>query len=169
MSEPGKIRISDLQAKAGNRPARYLDEFLSAGRIEGDILYIEHAVYSVLRKKYAPKAVVPKLSSAALPARQSPTTQPVNLSGPGTELKKLLSKLGLKPAPNCKCNTRMLVMNQMGIDWCKQHIDTIVGWLKEEADRAKLPFTKIGAKIIVKRAISNARKTSKQTAKRLDH
>jgi hypothetical protein len=49
-------------------------------------------------------------------------------------------------------------MNQKGVEWCEQNIDTIVGWLREEADRADLPFTAIGAKIIVKRAIRNARK-----------
>lgn len=49
-------------------------------------------------------------------------------------------------------------MNQNGPDWCSEHIDTIVGWLKEEADRAQLPFSKLGARLLVRRAISNARK-----------
>lgn len=77
---------------------------------------------------------------------------------PGTELKKLLSKLGLKPAANCKCNQHIHEMNYKGIKWCEQNIDTIVDWLHEEADRAKLPFIEFGARIIVKRAIVNAKR-----------
>jgi hypothetical protein len=80
--------------------------------------------------------------------------------GPGTELKKLLLKLGLKAAANCKCNQHVQEMNMKGCNWCSQNIDTIVGWLKEEALRANLPFTNIGAKLLVKRAISNARKAA---------
>lgn len=78
--------------------------------------------------------------------------------GVGTELKKLLSRLGLKPAANCKCAQHIREMNQEGVYWCEENTDTIVGWLKEEAERAKLPFTSIGARIIVRRAIRNANK-----------
>jgi hypothetical protein len=86
---------------------------------------------------------------------------PYHAEGPGTELKKLLSKLGLKPSAGCKCNQRITKMNLDGIEWCEQNIPTILGWLKEEADRARLPFFELGAKIIVKRAISNAKRKVK--------
>jgi len=76
----------------------------------------------------------------------------------GSELKKLLAKFGLKPAKECKCTQHINEMNWNGIEWCNENIDTIVGWLREEADRAHLPFSKLGARIMVKRAISNARK-----------
>lgn len=78
--------------------------------------------------------------------------------GPGTELKKILARFGFVPAPGCKCNQRIQEMNTRGPDWCGQNIDVIVGWLREEADRAKLPFLNTGARLIVKRAISKARK-----------
>jgi len=77
---------------------------------------------------------------------------------PGIELKKLLSRFGLKPAPGCKCGKHIREMDQNGIKWCRDNIDTIVGWLREEAKRSKLPFTEIGARILIKRAISNATK-----------
>src|SRR5690349_16560691 len=80
------------------------------------------------------------------------------LEGPGTELKKLIAKLGLTAKPGCKCNQRRLIRNQWCPDKCLENIDTIVDWLSEEAERAKLPFTAIGARIIVKRAIRNAKK-----------
>ena len=46
-------------------------------------------------------------------------------------------------------------------DWCEQNIDTIVGWLREEAEKRKLPFVAVGAKLLVKRAIAAARKAEK--------
>lgn len=61
----GQIRISDLRSAAAQRPAGYLDEILAAGRVENEILHIEHAVYSVLRKKYAPKTQPVSLSQKA--------------------------------------------------------------------------------------------------------
>jgi hypothetical protein len=82
--------------------------------------------------------------------------------GTGTELKKLLSKIGIKASPTCSCNTRAKIMDENGIDWCAQNIETIVGWLQEEAEKRQLPFIAIGAKLLVKRAIAAARKAEKK-------
>jgi len=76
----------------------------------------------------------------------------------GTELKALLKFLGFTSTPTCPCNARAAEMDQQGCDWCEGNIDTIVGWLAEQAKLRGLPFLKSGAKIIVKRAISNARR-----------
>jgi len=54
--------------------------------------------------------------------------------GPGTELKKILSSVGINPAAGCKCNGRMLQMDDWGIEGCEQYFDTIVGWLEESAE-----------------------------------
>lgn len=81
--------------------------------------------------------------------------------GPGTQLKKLLSKIGIKASPNCSCNKRAALMDTNGIEWCENNIDTIVGWLKEEANKRKLPFIDIAGRILVKKAISNAKKNAK--------
>lgn len=78
--------------------------------------------------------------------------------GPGTELKKLLAKIGIRPHGDCKCNRRARIMDQRGPDWCKQNLDTIVGWLKEEADERRLPFVARLGRVIIKRAIYNSRK-----------
>lgn len=83
---------------------------------------------------------------------------PIVSIGPGTELKKLIAKFGFKPKAGCKCNAHIQEMNQRGPDWCAANLDLIVGWLEEEAARAELPFSSVGAKLLVKRAISNARK-----------
>jgi hypothetical protein len=82
--------------------------------------------------------------------------------GVGTELKKLLSKIGITATPNCSCNKRAALMDINGTQWCEDNIDIIVGWLKEEANKRKLPFIDMAGKILVKRAISNARKIIKE-------
>ncbi len=81
--------------------------------------------------------------------------------GAGTELKNLIAKFGLKPGLNCKCGQHIREMDTVGIEWCEQNVTTIAGWLREEATRARLPFTESGAKILIKRAISNAKKKQK--------
>jgi hypothetical protein len=80
--------------------------------------------------------------------------------GPGTELKKLLSRIGISSTPDCSCNARARTMDENGCDWCEANIDTIVGWLREEATKRKLPFVDIAGRLLVKRAIRNARKAA---------
>jgi hypothetical protein len=49
-------------------------------------------------------------------------------------------------------------MDTNGIEWCEKNVDTIVGWLREEATKRKLPFIDMAGRILVKRAIGNAKK-----------
>jgi hypothetical protein len=51
-------------------------------------------------------------------------------------------------------------MNEKGVEWCEQNIDMIVGWLKEEANKRKLPFINTVAKYFVKKAINLSKKES---------
>lgn len=78
------------------------------------------------------------------------------LVGPGKELKKLLKLFGIIPEPGCQCNKRAAYMDQMGCQWCRDNIDTILGWLQEEANKRGLLFVKSVARIVVYRAIVNA-------------
>lgn len=78
--------------------------------------------------------------------------------GPGTELKRLLHKFFITSTGVCKCNQRMLVMNEEGPDWCRENIDVIVGWLREEAENRSLPFSATAAKLLVRYAIRSAEK-----------
>lgn len=52
--------------------------------------------------------------------------------GPGTELKKILTSLGIAPSASCSCNGRAAQMDIWGADGCEQpdNFQTIVGWLK---------------------------------------
>jgi hypothetical protein len=81
--------------------------------------------------------------------------------GPGTELKKLLKTwLRIEASPTCSCNARakrMDVEEARSPGWCEAHLDEIVGWLREEATKRKLPFLDVAGRLLVRRAISNAR------------
>jgi hypothetical protein len=120
-----------------------------------------------------PKSVVPNVPFAAcrvgaekndVPFRAMAMTPMVrpgiprrSLSGPGTELKKMLAKFGLKATPGCQCNQRMMTMNHWGCDECERRLDEIVGWLREEAQNRGLPFIEAGARMAVRLAIRKAR------------
>ncbi len=85
----------------------------------------------------------------------------VVVGGAGTELKNLIAKFGLRPGLNCKCGQHIREMDQNGVEWCEQNIDTISGWLHEEAQRANLPFFAIGANVLIRRAIANSKRKQK--------
>ena len=86
--------------------------------------------------------------------------EPQPMHGPGTELTKLLSRVGITATPNCSCKARAAEMDRQGCDWCEANIDTVVGWLREEATKRGLPFLDAAGRLLVKRAIRNARKAA---------
>jgi hypothetical protein len=78
--------------------------------------------------------------------------------GAGTELTKLLNFFGIESKEKgCQCRSRAKKMDKNGVEWCSQNIEKIIDWLKEEAQKRKLPFIRTAAKVIVLRAIRNAR------------
>lgn len=82
--------------------------------------------------------------------------------GPGTILHNMLKKIGIKTTPNCSCLQRAIEMNKKGPEWCEQNLDTILGWLKEESAKRKLPFIELAAKLLVQRAIKQSKKYAKR-------
>jgi len=80
------------------------------------------------------------------------------LAAPGTELKALLKTIGITAKPNCSCNKRAKVMDEKGCDWCEENIDTIDGWLADEAKKRKLPYLSLAGKMLIRLAIRRARK-----------
>lgn len=83
---------------------------------------------------------------------------PHPVEGPGTELKKLLRKAGIAASGGCQCNARAIQMNRWGPDECERRLDDIVKWLRDEAAGRGLPFVDAVGRILVRRAIKNARK-----------
>lgn len=99
-------------------------------------------------------------------ALQQPATPALPGAGPGTELKKLLGRFGIAVTPDCPCNDHAVLMDKNGWAWCEQNLETIVEWMHAEASRRGLLFTKAGARLLAKRAITKARRaeTDAQTA-----
>jgi hypothetical protein len=81
-------------------------------------------------------------------------------SGPGTELSKLLKRFGIEPTPTCQCRAKAAEMDAWGPDECSrpERIEEVVAVMREEAQARGLPFLDAAGKVLVRRAISNARK-----------
>lgn len=94
--------------------------------------------------------------------RQTAAKEPPPSSGPGTELKALLSKIGIKSSPTCSCNKRAKTMDENGIEWCEQNVETICDWLAEESAKRKLPFVRMAGKALIHLAIRRAKKGNKK-------
>lgn len=77
---------------------------------------------------------------------------------PGTVLSKMIKSIGIKMTDSCSCRRHALEMNDKGNDWCEQNIDTIVGWLRQEAKSRGLPFIDAVGWLAVSRAIKKSRK-----------
>jgi len=136
-------------------------------RIEGDYVIVDtaHIAYPVAQKtaeEIEAQAQKVKEYYADMEKRQLPPPFRAAGAGPGTELKKMLAKIGITATPTCSCNARAQTMDSNGIQWCKDNTDTIVSWLRDEATKRGLPFIDLAGKIIVKRAISLAEKAEKQ-------
>lgn len=79
----------------------------------------------------------------------------------GTALAKLLARFGINAdEKGCKCKSRAARMDAAGCDWVEANIDTVVGWLREEAQKRGLPFLDAAGRLLVRRAIKNARKAA---------
>ena len=83
-------------------------------------------------------------------------------NGPGTELSKLLKRFGISPTPTCQCRVKAAQMDQWGCDECSkpERIEEVVAVMREEAAARGLPFLDVAGRLLVKRAIANARRTA---------
>jgi len=90
----------------------------------------------------------------------------------GTELKALLAgwPFYIVSSPTCKCNARARYMDEKGCDWCEspEGMTEIMGFLREAAEERGLPFVDMAARLLVKRAIHNARKAEAARAREAD-
>jgi hypothetical protein len=138
------VSIEALNAAAVSKPASYLKDVLSyvVERTATHVVF-DDADYYMLRDKY------------------SGDVDP-SLRGVGTELHRLLGYFGVHMKPGCSCRGRMVQMNKWGVQGCEENIETIVEWLKEEAARRNLPYITAAGRMLVRRAIHNARKEAQR-------
>lgn len=87
-----------------------------------------------------------------------PKTMEEHPNGPGSILSGMIKKIGIVMTQGCSCRRHAIEMNEKGNDWCEQNIDTIIGWLREEASKRRLPFLDSVGKLMVNRAIKKSRK-----------
>jgi hypothetical protein len=82
--------------------------------------------------------------------------------GPGTELAKLLKRFGINPTPTCQCRAKQQQMDAWGCDECSkpERIDEVVAVMRAEAEARGLPFLDIAGRLLVRRAIANARRNA---------
>lgn len=83
--------------------------------------------------------------------------------GPGSHLKMILKKFGINHKEDCACKDHALkmdMMEQQDPGWCEKNIETIIGWMREEAGKRRLPFIEIIARGLVKLAIKRANKNN---------
>lgn len=80
--------------------------------------------------------------------------------GAGQELKATLKLLGIEAAEGCSCNARATMMDIWGPEKCRQDIEVILDWLKEEADKRNMGhlYVRPFVKVAVLRAIRAAEK-----------
>ena len=83
---------------------------------------------------------------------------PKSTGGVGTEIKKILARFGIVATPNCSCNRNAKQADQWGPDECEKRADEIIGWMRAEATKRRLPFFDPVGRMILKRAIRAARK-----------
>lgn len=74
-------------------------------------------------RETATQAVVP------LPPRK-PYIEP---SGPGTELKRILTRLGITETGGCGCTDMLRRMNAWGVAGCREHREEIIAYLRAKA------------------------------------
>ena len=80
----------------------------------------------------------------------------------GTELKNILKLFGIKATSDCICTDRAQVMDTMGCDWSEENLILISFWMREEAERRRLPAPMWVLKILIKWAIRRAKKKANE-------
>ena len=94
--------------------------------------------------------------------------RPHSSVGPGTELKALLAgwPFRIVATADCKCTSRAAYMDAKGCDWCEspEGMAEIMGFLRESAEERGLPFLDVAGRMLVRRAIHNARKAEAKRA-----
>lgn len=103
--------------------------------------------------------LVSSLDELKAASDDTPIARP-SRSGPGTELKKLLARLGIVASPGCSCNAMAARMDAAGPDGSESMLGDVLAVMKAEAAKRGIPWIEAAARLLVKRAIRNARKAS---------
>lgn len=86
--------------------------------------------------------------------------------GVGFELKKILAKLKIELPPNCTCNSRVALLNDVGIDEAEQMRDKVMVWFEDEAHKRAIYFDHAKANKVLDIAIRRAKKAALKEIKK---
>jgi hypothetical protein len=150
--------IAVLEQAAASRPAGYLETVLAAGAVAGEgagrVVTLTEDVYASLLRQYSGKTLTEVLADKL---GATPTA-----GGPGTELTKLLGRFGVVEKPGCKCKSTAAKMNRWGCDECAkpERVEEVLAVMRAEAANRGLPFLDTIGRMLIRRAIANARRAS---------
>jgi len=87
---------------------------------------------------------------------------PSNAGRPGTELAKVLKRFGIEHSQHCNCGSKAAEMDAWGCDEASrpERIEEVVAVMRAEAKARGLPFVDAVGRMLVKRAIYNARRNA---------
>ena len=79
----------------------------------------------------------------------------------------MLVRFGFRHSESCGCDSMSAQMDAWGCDECSrpERIEEVVAVMREEAKARGLPFLDLPARLLVRRAIANARKAEARRAK----
>jgi len=156
LSAAPAARIASLMESAGSKwvearfaiPTKWIAEEL---RLAGSCEDCKHSAEQVIGEC---------LKAGSWEPAPQPTVPLHN--GPGTELSKLLKRFGIEPTPTCSCRAKAAEMDAWGCDECSkpERIDEVVAVMRAEAEARGLPFLDLAGRLLVKRAIANARRNA---------
>lgn len=100
--------------------------------------------------------------SVRVRSRNPPKANCGQTVGPGSELAKILKRFGIEPAPACQCLAKARQMDAWGPDECAkpERIEEVVTVMREEAKARGLPFLDAAGRLLIRRAIANARRAA---------
>lgn len=92
--------------------------------------------------------------------------------GVGFEMRKIFRRLQIELPRGCVCNSRVMLLNDIGIDEVEKMRNKIMRWFEEEASKRALPYDESKATkildISIRRARKQERKHTQTNAKKAD-
>lgn len=122
----------------------------------------DQAKVKMLAKEHHKKLKTPQIKKV----RKKPKHE-FNGWGAGTQLKRILSGMGINPSGSCACLGAAKEMDTRGPEWCWINRDWIAGVMKREASArgwplANTPLAKVAAFRLVNLAIRRAEREGKK-------
>jgi hypothetical protein len=84
----------------------------------------------------------------------APTQIPVPKEGPGTELQRIFSGLGINAIAECGCGGKIEFMNHVGIEGCRLNRQMIIDWLRDGQKRYSWADRVIAAANVMKSGLA---------------